>query len=240
MEDWTKLLDVMVVKSAGYPATIWNLVVDPRAVFEQPTSPRVGSAGLTYIFTALIYYAFNSVRAKMEAVSSKMTPSVFITLMIAYVAIIVNAQQYFLSKFDIGDTKLEAQLEALVYAFCPALLLASFVLLIGTMVRPKSVVPVVVMYLLCNPFYFLCLYNVSTTAFHLPTDQALKSALVMWGLFALIVIVGSFIIFLIALVLAAVFGAWAMVGYEGRSVGFEALLRYMLRLLKEVDDANVR
>ena len=62
----------------------------------------------------------------------------------------------------------------------------------------------------------------------------------MWGLFALIVIVGSFIIFLIALVLAAVFGAWAMVGYEGRSVGFEALLRYMLRLLKEVDDANVR
>jgi uncharacterized membrane protein YhaH (DUF805 family) len=190
MEDWTQLFDVIVLKSAGYPITIWNLVVDPSAVFQQPTDARICSAGLTYIFTAVICYALYSARESMGALlsdqsqgssherngtlflfSSKMTPSVFISLMIAFVAIIVNVQQYALSKlFDVRNSNLETQLGALVYAVCPVYLLGTFFTEIANQVRRKSDTPIIVV--LCNFLYIWCLYNVSATAFNLPVRRS--------------------------------------------------------------------
>jgi hypothetical protein len=63
---------------------------------------------------------------------------------------------------------------------------------------------------LCNFLYIWCLYNVSATAFNLPTGQALKNAFVMWACFLVIMTVGSFVFFLFARILGLILAVRAM------------------------------
>jgi hypothetical protein len=186
MDELTKLFDVLLIRTADYPITIYKLLFDPAGIFLATNDSRVCPASLTYVFTILLLYGY--LNAMQEKTPDWFSPQLLVGVAAAYVAVIANLQEYVArSFFELDGITLQSALEALVYAFCPVLLFSSIVLL--TLGGLNEDAATVVGSVGGAVLYVLGLYNVSSKAFHLPFGQALRCAFAMWGCFLVVVIV---------------------------------------------------
>ncbi|MGO9085913.1 MAG: hypothetical protein ACLQBK_11855 [Candidatus Sulfotelmatobacter sp.] len=184
MDDWTKLFDSLLLNVAAYPVTIWNLLFHPLVVFQQVNGERRCAASLTYLFTIFVFYVYWHVASFLKNVKPPdwLTPKNVIGFAVVYVAIIVNVQQYAVSRLiAIANVSVKYQLEALVYAFCPVLLLTMVVGAAGWLkLTSKGLYPTS---LSLQIVYLWCLYNVGSAALRLSPGAALRSAFVAWVCF---------------------------------------------------------
>jgi hypothetical protein len=198
MDDLTKLFDGLLVNIAAYPVTIWNLLFHPLQAFQPSNSEWNCSPSLTYVFTIMISYLWwqgQSLRSNHK-LPDWINPKSVTAAAVAYVATIVNVQQYAVSRIiGIADCSLKYRLEAFVYAFCPMLLLTVLVTAAGWFdINSKMLF---VAFPVVHSVYLVGLYNVSLAAFHLSSRSALWAAFLAWGCFMGVVVPFSLVFLMV-------------------------------------------